>query len=77
MEKHTYILLGQIDSFSAERMTELEGKTFDYIEDIDGYDGLEIQKLTDFLEDLNIAIYPQEYFVTYIYLKHKTDKWQI
>lgn len=77
MEKHTYILLGQIDSFSAEKLAELEGKTFDYIEDIDGYDGLEIQTLADFLDDLNIAFYPQEYYVTYIYLKNRTDLWQI
>lgn len=77
MEKHIYILLGKVDSYTNNDLEKLEGKTFDYIEDIDGFDGVEIRTLSEFIEDLNMALYPQEYYVTYIYLRNKTDLWQI
>lgn len=77
MEKHIYILLGKVDSYTNNDLEKLEGKTFDYIEDIDGFDGVEIRTLSEFIEDLNMALYPQEHYVTYIYLRNKTDLWQL
>lgn len=69
--------MGQIDFYTSRDLEELEGQTFDYIEDIDGFSGLEIKTLSEFLNDLNAEIYPTDYFVTYIYLKNRTDLWQI